>query len=271
MTNLSQQNERIEIMGILNVTPDSFSDGGKFDSVTQALDRIEEMIAEGASIIDVGGESTRPGSEPVSLEEELKRVVPVLEQALPAFGTKARFSIDTTKYEVAKAALKIGCTIVNDVSGLTKAPELADLSADFGATYVLMHSKGIPKTMQQNPEYVQIIAEVSSFFEQKIEVLASAGVSDIVLDPGIGFGKLLNHNIKLISELDSFSKFELPILVGASRKSMIHHLLDRLAPEDRVTGTVVLHYHALIKGARWLRVHDVKEAYDSVRIFQALN
>ena len=256
-------------MGILNATPDSFSDGGKFNAIDSAMDRIHIMLSEGASIIDVGGESTRPNAEPVSEEEELSRVIPILKKGIPTFSD-AVFSIDTTKYEVAKQALELGAKIVNDVSGLEKEPKLADLCAEFGATYVLMHSQGDPQTMQYNPSYVNVMVEIYEFFERKIEVLQSKGVNKIILDPGIGFGKKLQHNLSLLAHLDSFKKIGFPLLVGASRKSMIGQILDGRPADERLAGTLAVHYHSLIKGADILRVHDVKEASDSIRIFNAI-
>ncbi len=258
-----------QVMGILNATPDSFSDGGKFNAVSSALDRICIMLKEGASIIDIGGESTRPNAEPVSEEEELTRTISILEKAIPTFK-KAIFSIDTTKYEVARQALQLGVHIVNDVSGLEKEPRLADLCSEFDATYVLMHSQGDPKTMQKNPTYTNVVDEVYSFFAKKIEVLKSKGVKKIILDPGIGFGKTLEHNLSLIAHLDKFKKIGFPVLVGASRKSMIGKILDGISAEDRLVGTLAVHYHSLVKGADILRVHDVKEACDSIRIFNAI-
>jgi dihydropteroate synthase len=258
-----------KIMGIINATPDSFSDGGKYLDHSRAMDRIHIMLKNGADIIDVGGESTRPGANPVSEEEELDRVIPLLEKAIPTFGD-AIFSVDTTKHGVAKKALEAGAQIVNDVSGLQKEPRLADLCAEYDATYVLMHSQGDPKTMQDNPDYDNVVEDLSSFFEQKILEAKKKGVHHIILDPGIGFGKTLEHNLKLIAHLDKFKKFGFPILVGASRKSMIGSILDNRPTDERITGTVALHYHALINGANILRVHDVKEASDSIRIFNAV-
>lgn len=256
-------------MGILNATPDSFSDGGKFNAVESALDRIHIMVEEGADIIDIGGESTRPNADPVSEQEELERVIPILEKAVPIFSG-VHFSIDTTKYEVAKQALELGVQIVNDVSGLQKEPRFADLCAEFDASYVLMHSKGEPKTMQKNPVYEDVIAEISAFFRSKVGILQSKRVKDIILDPGIGFGKTLQHNLKIIAGLDKFVKIGFPLLIGASRKSMIGHILDGIPADERLTGTIAVHYHALINGAKILRVHDVKEASDSIRIFNAI-
>jgi len=256
-------------MGILNVTPDSFSDGGRFTDPDRALDRIHIMRREGAQIIDVGGESTRPGAKPVSEEEELERVMPVLTKAIEYFPELV-YSIDTTKYEVARQALKTGVQIVNDVSGLKKELRLADLCAKHEAAYILMHAQGDPQTMQQNPAYSDVVEEVYTFFKEKIETLKGKGVNKIIIDPGIGFGKTLEHNLKLIAGLDKFTQFDLPVLVGASRKSMIGKILDGRPTEERLAGTLSVHYHALMKGANLLRVHDVKEASDSIRIFQAI-
>ena len=257
------------VMGILNVTPDSFSDGGRFTAVSSALDRISIMLKQGATIIDIGGESTRPNAEAVSEEEELKRVIPVLEKAIPIFKN-AIFSIDTTKYEVAKQALQLGATIVNDVSGLEKEPRLADLCSEYDAMYVLMHSKGDPKTMQDNPSYKNVTDEIVTFFESKIDILKSKGVRKVMIDPGIGFGKTLEHNLSIIAHLDKFGKLGFPLLVGASRKSMIGQVLDGIPTKERLAGTLAVHYHSLMKGAKVLRVHDVKEACDSIRIFNAI-
>lgn len=256
-------------MGILNATPDSFSDGGKYIDVDRAMDRIHLMIKNGAEIIDIGGESTRPGADPVSVQQEMDRVMPILEKAIPVFD-EAIFSIDTTKFDVAKNALETGAQIVNDVSGLSKEPRLADLCAEYDAAYILMHTQGDPKTMQKNPEYDNVVEDVTAFFEQKLIELKKTGVRKVILDPGIGFGKTLEHNLKLIAHLDKFQKFDLPILIGASRKSMIGKILDGRPTDGRVAGTVAVHYHALTKGAKILRVHDVKEASDSIRIFNAV-
>jgi len=256
-------------MGIINATPDSFSDGGKYIHSSRALDRIHIMRRDGASIIDIGGESTRPGAEPVSEQEEIDRVIPILEKAKETFPDIS-YSIDTTKYGVAKEALKAGASIINDVSGLQKEPKMAELAAQFGASYVIMHSKGEPKEMQSAPEYKNVVDEVYSFLEEKVLFARSKGVKNIVIDPGIGFGKTLDHNLKLLAKLDKFTKIGVPVLVGASRKSMIGKILDDRPVEDRLIGTVSVHYDCLTKGAKILRVHDVKEASDSLRIFQAI-
>lgn len=257
------------IMGILNVTPDSFSDGGKYNSVQQAVDAVGAMVLEGAAIIDIGGESTRPGADPVSESEELDRVIPVLEQVLNVFPDTF-FSIDSTKYHVAEQSLKLGAHIINDVSGLQKEPRLAELCATYKAGYVLMHSQGNPQTMQKNPEYENVIEDIFLFLEERIEQLRLAEVSSIMVDPGIGFGKTLQHNLDIIKELKKFITLDCPVLVGASRKSMIGKLLDDRPADGRMAGTLAVHYHCLLNGAKILRVHDVQEAVDSIKIFESL-
>lgn len=257
------------VMGILNTTPDSFSDGGRFNTEEAALSRVAEMARQGAEIIDVGGESTRPGSDPVSVEEELSRTIPVLERAVKAHPNLL-FSIDTTKYEVAKQALDAGSHIINDVSGLKKEPRFADLCASTGAAYICMHSQGDPKTMQENPTYNNVVDDVlNELMETKVE-LHRKGVDNLIVDPGIGFGKTTKHNLRLITNLPHLLQLGCPILVGASRKSLIGKLLNDRPTEGRLAGTVALHYHCLMLGATILRVHDVQEAADSVKIFNAL-
>lgn len=261
--------EQPVVMGILNVTPDSFSDGGRYNSVQRAVDAVGKMVEEGAAIIDIGGESTRPGADPVSESEEINRVMPVLEQVLKDFP-ESFFSIDTTKYKVAENSLELGAHIINDVSGLQKEPRLADLCATYQAGYVLMHSQGDPQTMQKNPQYQNVTEDIYSFMKNGIEHLKRARVSSIMVDPGIGFGKTLQHNLELIKELKKFITLGYPILVGASRKSMIGMLLDGRPAGERLAGTLAVHYHCLLQGAKILRVHDVQEAVDSVKIFESL-
>jgi dihydropteroate synthase len=262
--------ESVEIMGILNATPDSFSDGGQFNRVHSALLRIEEMIGQGATIIDIGGESTRPYAPVVSKEEELSRVVPILKEAIPRFGTDVLFSIDTTKYEVASQALDQGVHIINDVSGLQKAPDMARLAASYRAAYLVMHSQGSPQDMQDNPSYEHAVTDIVDFLVEQTSYLQQQGVEHIIVDPGIGFGKTLDHNLQIIAQLERVVDIGFPVLLGASRKSMFGHLLDDRPVEGRLAGTLAAHYHALLKGVRILRVHDVQEATDTVRVFEAL-
>jgi len=258
-----------KIMGILNATPDSFSDGGEFNELTSALEHVELMISEGASIIDVGGESTRPGSEPVSEEEEIDRVIPILEKAVPRFPDTF-FSIDTTKYRVAEEALKRGTHFVNDISGLKKEPRFIDLCLQYRAGYVMMHSQGDPKTMQQDPTYDDVVSDIYTFFKDQLAKTKEKGLDSVIIDPGFGFGKTLDHNLKLLANLDMFNKLEYPILVGISRKSTIGKILGGRPAKERIIGTVAAHYHAMMQGANIIRVHDVKEAHDSLLVYNAI-
>jgi dihydropteroate synthase len=259
-----------QIMGVLNATPDSFSDGGNFNELESALGRIELMISQGASIIDIGGESTRPGSEPVTEDEELDRVLPIIERAISQFPDTF-FSIDTTKYRVAEEALKLGVHFANDISGLKKEPRFADLCVQYQAGYIMMHSQGNPKTMQDDPTYDDIVRDIYQFFEGQLRQAKERGLDRIIIDPGIGFGKTLDHNLKLLANLAEFKRLGHPVMVGASRKSMIGNLLGDRSVDDRVTGTVAVHYHAMMQGANIIRVHDVKEAHDSLQIFKAIS
>ncbi len=257
------------IMGILNATPDSFSDGGAFNTLEDALMRIDTMIQQGAAIIDIGGESTRPGAEPVPAEIELERVIPILEKALSRHPDHY-FSVDTRTYKVAQKALEKGAHIINDVSGL-EDPGIAELCAEYGAGYILMHSQGDPQDMQDDPRYNNVVADVKTFFKKQLDRAAEAGLDEVIIDPGIGFGKTLAHNLELLAGLDSFLPLGKPIMVGVSRKSMLDEILEGRAPQERVTATVAAHYDAMVKGARILRVHDVREANDAVRVFNAIH
>lgn len=257
------------IMGILNATPDSFSDGGAYNDIQNALGRIGLMISEGAGIIDIGGESTRPGSEPVTESEELNRVIPILEKALHKFPDTF-FSVDTTKYKVAEEALKLGAHFINDISGLKKEPRFAGLCMKHNAAYIMMHSQGNPKNMQQNPTYEDVVKDIYSFFERQLAKAKESGLKNIIIDPGFGFGKTLDHNLKLLANISEFNRLGYPVMVGASRKSMIGEILGNRQVYDRVTGTVAVHYHAMLQGADIIRVHDVREARDSIEIFKAI-
>ncbi len=257
-------------MGVLNLTPDSFSDGGRYDTLEAALARFGRMVADGADWVDIGGESTRPGAGPVSEAEELRRVLPVIEAAA-ALHPQVPISIDTTKYAVAEAALRAGARMVNDVSGLRYEPRLADLCARHGAALVVMHSIGTPQTMQADPHYTDVVADVRAFLEAAARRAEAAGVPHILIDPGIGFGKTLAHNLELLRRLPEIAALPWPVLVGASRKRLVGDLTGRTDPTDRLAGTLALHYDALVRGARMLRVHDVKEAADSVSVYVSLH
>jgi len=257
------------VMGVLNVTPDSFSDGGRYTDLETALERARQMVREGADIIDVGGESTRPGAEPVSLEEELRRVIPVVE----AIGGEldVPLSVDTYKAQVAQGALKAGAVMVNDVSGLRFSPDMAKVVADNGAYVVVMHMKGTPRDMQKNPYYQDVVGEVKAFFRERLDYLASQGVdlNKVILDPGIGFGKGLEDNLALVREIPSFLDLGRPILVGPSRKSFIGQVLG-LPLEERLEGTLAVVAVAAFLGATLVRVHDVLAARRVVDMAWAL-
>jgi len=269
--------ERTLIMGILNVTPDSFSDGGQFLTLDNALARAEQMIAEGADIIDVGGESTRPGGEPVSINEEIERVVPVIEVLAK---TNTPISVDTTKSEVARAALDAGAAIVNDVSALRFDFYVADAVARAGAGLVLMHSRGTPATMHRLPPVADIMEEVTSSLRASVHMAERRGVKreSIVIDPGIGFGKTQEQNLELIARLDQLiAAFpDYPLLIGTSRKSFIGRILadesGTAAPaEDRLYGTMATITAAILHGAHIIRVHDVKAAAETIRVVDSIH
>ena len=250
--------KRTLVMGIVNVTPDSFSDGGKYFAPITAIDFAFKLIDEGADIIDIGGESTRPGADKVSCSEELTRVIPVIE-SIRSNNNKILISIDTTKSMVAKEAVKAGANIINDVSGLSFDNQMSETIAQLKAPVIIMHMKGNPSDMQDNPKYKDVIDEIITYFKEKINIAINSGIERemIILDPGIGFGKTVEHNFKILSELNRFNNLELPLLIGPSRKSFIGLTLD-LPPEDRLDGTAATVAVGVNNGARIVRVHDVK-------------
>jgi len=260
---------RTFVMGILNVTPDSFSDGGLFRRPEEAVLHGVRMAEEGADILDVGGESTRPGSEPVTLEEESRRVLPVIEGL--AKRVKVPLSIDTTKSQVAERALQAGASMVNDTSGLTDDLQTAYVAAKHGAALVLMHRKGQPEVMQEDPRYDDLIGEIASFLKASARKAKDAGVGEdqIAIDPGIGFGKTLEHNLYLLKHLTELSVLGKPILIGPSRKSFIGKILN-LPVEDRMEGTAAAVTAAVLNGAALVRVHDVKEMVRVIRVADAI-
>ena len=264
--------ERTLVMGVLNVTPDSFSDGGQFFAFERAIEQAQQMIGKGADIIDVGGESTRPGSEFVSEVEESHRVIPVVERL--ASSSSIPISIDTTKASVARAALEAGAEIVNDISGLRFDPAIADEAARARAGLVLMHSRGTPKDMQQLPPVENIVDEVISGLRQSVSVAEEHGVprESIAIDPGIGFGKTAEQNVELIAKLDQLARAfpDLPLMIGTSRKSFIGKLLGDAPADQRLFGTLASVVAAVMNGAHIVRVHDVKAAADAVRIVDAI-
>jgi dihydropteroate synthase len=261
---------RTHVMGVLNVTPDSFSDGGEYLDSSRALAHAEDMIEAGADIIDVGGESTRPGSEPVPLEVELGRVIPVIE-GIVAMRTGVAISIDTWKSAVAERALDLGVHAVNDISGLRFDPELAALAARYGAGLVISHIKGIPKNMQIDPTYDDVVSEVKDFLKSAASKALEAGVDrrSIVVDPGIGFGKRLEHNLTLLKRLGEIAALGYPVLIGPSRKSFIGALTG--APvNDRLEGTLAAAALGAAHGASIIRVHDVKETQRALAVADAI-
>jgi dihydropteroate synthase len=264
--------ERTLVMGVLNFTPDSFSDGGKFNSPESAVEHSLVMIAEGADIIDIGGESTRPGSAFVSEAEELQRVIPIIKTL--AAETSVPISIDTTKAAVARAALEAGAEIVNDISALRFDPAIADEVAKAKAGLVLMHSRGTPKTMQQLPPVADVMAEVVGGLRESVGIAQQHGVAldSIAIDPGIGFGKTAEQNVELIAKLDQLARAfaDFPILIGTSRKSFIGKLLDNAPADRRLNGTTATIAASVLAGAHIIRVHDVQAAVEALRVIDAV-
>lgn len=256
-------------MGVLNVTPDSFSDGGLFVHPEAAVRQGVEMAEEGAAIVDVGGESTRPGSDRVSVEQEISRVLPIVE-ALQS-RVAARISVDTSKAEVARRALAAGAAIVNDVSALRVDPEMVEVVADAGCPVCLMHMLGAPKTMQEDPRYDDVVDDVSRFLEERLAFAVARGVREeqVMLDPGIGFGKTLAHNLLLLRHLDRFAALGRPVVLGTSRKRFLGAILDA-EPQDRLFGTVATTVMGALAGATVFRVHDVRPNVEALRVTEAV-
>lgn len=253
------------VMGILNLTPDSFSDGGRFVDADSALEHAHLMVEQGAQIIDLGAESTRPGSEPISEQEELSRVLPVLEK-LP--GEEFLISLDTTKPAVAQAGLQAGVSIINDVSG--GSSELLGLAHRYKAGFVLMHRQGTPKNMQDQPMYEEVVGEVRDFFDSKKEILARFELPKVWMDPGIGFGKSLDHNLELMKSLDSFLDPDWGVLLGSSRKSWIDHLCGAPDPLGRLGGSIASAIVGALKGVEVIRAHDVHETVQALMVAKKL-
>ena len=258
------------IMGVLNVTPDSFSDGGEFFSTDKAVEQGRRMAAEGAQIIDVGGESTRPGAEAVPVDQELSRVIPVIEQLRESIS--AFISIDTSKAVVARAALEAGASIINDVTGGRADPEMMPIAAETKAAFVLMHMQGTPRSMQAAPYYEDVVSEVTNFFRQQYKRALECGVDAmaIAFDPGIGFGKTVEHNLSLLAHLERLRVQERPLVVGVSRKSSLGKMIGSNAMEDRLAPTIAFTAMLRERGANVLRVHDVKENVAALRVTEAL-
>lgn len=257
-----------KVMGILNTTPDSFYDGGRYADDKKILSRAEEILSQGATIIDIGGYSSRPGADFVSEEEELNRVVPVIRQILQHFPD-ALISIDTFRSEVAKAAIENDAAIVNDISAGLLDGKMLETVAQYNVPYIMMHMRGNPQTMQQHTDYTDIVKEMLVYFAQRIQRARECGINDLIIDPGFGFAKTLHQNYEVLQKLELFQMLELPLLAAVSRKSMVYKVLQN-SPEEALNGTTVLNTIALSKGAKILRVHDVKEAVEAVKLFQML-
>ena len=257
------------VMGILNVTPDSFFDGGKYKNEEDIINQTIKMIDEGATIIDIGGYSSRPNAEHISEQEEVNRIIPIITLVRRIFPD-ILISVDTFRSNIAKTCIENGADIINDISGGTIDNKMYETIAQLDVPYILMHIKGTPQNMQEYPDYTDVVAEVTEYFSDKIKQLNQIGVKDIILDPGFGFGKTVDHNYHLLSSLDEFNELGLPILAGVSRKSMINKVLNT-TPDEALNGTTVLNTIALLKGAKILRVHDVKEAKETIALFKQLH
>lgn len=260
-----------KIMGILNATPDSFFEGSRVNGVEIALKRALKMIEEGADILDIGGESTRPGSEPVSEEEEIKRVIPVIE-AIRKVNKEIVISVDTYRAKTAELAVQAGADIINDISAMMFDEDMVNVVKKYDVPVILMHIKGTPKNMQNNPHYDDVVKEVYEFLDERINFAKNNGISKdkIIVDPGIGFGKLFEHNIELIKNIEKFKELGCPVLLAHSRKSSIGVALGNLPPEERLEGTIAISCYAVLKGIEMVRVHDVKENKRAVKMIEVL-
>jgi dihydropteroate synthase len=258
------------IMGVLNVTPDSFADGGLYFDKSAAIERAYQIVKEGADIIDIGGESTRPGSEPISIDEELRRTIPIIKSI--AKKIKVPISIDTYKSEVAKSALDAGASMVNDISGLRFDPRMPEVIYEYKVPVVIMHIKGTPKDMQVNPVYEALIPEIMDYFRTGITIASRAGIAEdrIIIDPGIGFGKTYNHNLEIIKNLREFTFLQKPILIGPSRKAFIGKILGNAPVTERLEGTAAAVAISIMHGANIIRVHDVKEMLKVAKVVDAI-
>jgi dihydropteroate synthase len=257
------------VMGIINTTPDSFYKGSRKENIETVLQTAERMLNEGAAILDVGGQSTRPGSTRISVEEELERTIPAIE-AISSRFPKAIISADTFYSQVAEEAVAAGASIINDVSAGTIDNKLIETVSLLNVPYVLMHMKGDPQTMQQNPVYKNVVLDVFDYLNFKIKELIEAGIKDIIIDPGFGFGKMAEHNMQILRQLDYFKKLSCPLLMGLSRKATIYKTLG-ITSDEALNGTTVLNTISLLKGADIIRVHDVKEAVEAVKLVQLYN
>ena len=265
----SENYEKTRLMGIINISPDSFYDQSRCNSTDEVLQKAEKMIREGADFLDLGAESSRPGSKPISEQEEIDKLIPVISSLVKI--TDIPISVDTYKPIVAKETLQAGAKIINDITGLQKTPEMADVISKFDAGVILMHMKGSPITMQKNPSYKNVIQEVKEFLEQSVKISKEAGIfsDQIAIDPGIGFGKKQKHNLEILSKLEKFIELGKPILIGVSRKSFIGNILN-LPPERRLEGSLAASVIGITKGASIVRTHDVKETRNAIKVAEAI-
>ena len=265
----SENYEKTRLMGIINISPDSFYEQSRCNSTDEVLQKAEKMIREGADFLDLGAESSRPGSKPISEQEEIDKLIPVISSLVKI--TDIPISVDTYKPIVAKETLQAGAKIINDLTGLQKTPEMADVISKFDAGVILMHMKGSPITMQKNPSYKNVIQEVKEFLEQSVKISKEAGIfsDQIAIDPGIGFGKKQKHNLEILSKLEKFIELGKPILIGVSRKSFIGNILN-LPPERRLEGSLAASVIGITKGASILRTHDVKETRNAIKVAEAI-
>jgi dihydropteroate synthase len=258
-----------KIMGILNITPDSFFDGGEYNSEYKILNQVEKMLSEGADIIDIGGHSSRPGAKKLTIEKETERVIPIIKLIVGKFKNII-ISIDTFRSEIARKAIEAGASIINDISGGDLDKKMYQVAGELKVPYIIMHMKGVPSNMQNDTEYDNVIFDIIKNLSYKIDLAKKAGVLDIIIDPGFGFGKSLKDNFKILKNLSSFKQLNQPIMVGLSRKSMIYKLLESSA-NDALNGTTCLNSISLNNGANIIRVHDVKEAKEAVKLIEFMN
>ena len=258
-----------KIMGILNITPDSFFDGGEYNSEYKILNQVEKMLLEGADIIDIGGHSSRPGAKKLTIEKETERVIPIIKLIVGKFKNII-ISIDTFRSEIARKAIEAGASIINDISGGDLDKKMYQVAGELKVPYIIMHMKGVPSNMQNDTEYDNVIFDIIKNLSYKIDLAKKAGVLDIIIDPGFGFGKSIKDNFKILKNLSSFKQLNQPIMVGLSRKSMIYKLLESSA-NDALNGTTCLNSISLNNGANIIRVHDVKEAKEAVKLIEVRN
>lgn len=263
--------DSMKVMGILNATPNSFFEGSRVSTLDIAVEKAIKMIESGADILDIGGESTRPGSDPVDVDEEISRVVPLVKE-IRRRNENILISVDTYRSKTAEEAIKAGADIINDISGLTFDNNMAEVVRKYNVPIIIMHIKGTPKNMQNNPHYDDVIGEMKEFFRKQIDYALSMGIKEdkIMLDPGIGFGKLYEHNIEAMRKIESFYEFDMPILLAVSRKATIGKAIGGLPAEERLEGTIAVSCYAAYKGIEMIRVHDVLENYRAIKMIEVL-